>query len=96
MRLCALCEDIENKARSVNHRALQRLFKITLLTRAQLMIEYDQVGINRLNQREQFFKLTSANKHTGIGGLTLARKQTHLLGTGRAHQFGKLTQVAIR
>lgn len=67
MALCALGKDIEDKSSTVYHARFKQAFKIALLGRTEIMIEYRNLSFCCLHGSQNFICLTTTHKEFGIG-----------------------------
>ena len=61
MRSGTLGKDIEDQTRTIQYPAFQELFEVTLLARAEVMVENNQLGFVFLYQRPNFICLAAAD-----------------------------------
>ena len=60
-------EDVEDQPGAVDDAALQRLFQVAFLDRAQRMVDQHQVGAGRLAGRLHFLELAAADQEGRVG-----------------------------
>src|SRR5690554_3937814 len=88
-----LRKDVENNPGSVQYPALQFPLNIALLTRAQGMIEENNICPVSVHGVSDFFTLAVAHKQSRGGHLSRTCRHGRRLNACRAHQLPKLVRV---
>ena len=95
----ALGEDVEDQAGTVDHPALQQAFQVAFLGRAERMVEDDQLGLGRRDQRLEFLSLARADEEARVGRGARTADAPHHLGAGglgEQHELLALVGLARR
>ena len=86
-------EDVEDHRGAVDHRHPERLLEVALLPRGQLVVDGDEVGVRRLEQRLELVDLAGTEVEVGMGLLAVLHELAHDGDTGRPQQFLELGHV---
>ena len=90
-----LGKNIEDQLRSIDHSPLNNLFDIALLGRAEIVIEEQDIGVDRSGGSSNFLELASADQRCGIGTIAALQDFADHLRTGTLRQSAKFRQRFI-
>ncbi len=85
-----LAEDVEDQRDAIDDVALQQLLEVSLLCRRQLVVEDDQVDVERVGEDTKLVGLARTDIGRGIG--RRAALQDHLDGIG-ARRVGEQSEL---
>ena len=60
--VCTLGKDVQDQTGAVDHPALEEAFQVALLTRAQRMVDQDQVGATGIGRGLDLVQLAAADQ----------------------------------
>ncbi len=96
MALGALGKDVQDQAGTVDHMALEKALQVTLLCRAQGMVEHHDIRIQRIGRFPEFLGLARANEQRRVRARAFAGQHMHRHGAGGGGQQGKLAQAFLK
>src|SRR5690606_24629196 len=88
-----LRKDIQDHTGAIKHPALELALDITLLARAQGMIEQHHIGLGGGHRIPDFLKLALSHKKPRAGLLPGAGYSSNRLYAGGCHQFPELSRI---
>ena len=96
MALRALAEDIEDEARPVHDVAAEEALEVTLLCRAQRVVEDDDLGVFLVRGDLHLLRLARADEQRCVRPGTFASDCTHRFGAGSRSQQRQFTQAFLK
>ena len=89
-------EDVEDHRGAVDHRHPERLLEVALLARGELVVDRDEVGVRRLEQRLELVDLAGAEVEVRVRLLAVLDELADDGDAGGAEQLLELGQVVAR